>query len=220
MAQNSSDGSSTSAPVSTCQITSTLVPSVSPSRSPSLPTRSPTLRPSRSPSLPTPLPTLNPTHRPAIYPPYTNLVGPNVCLTQAVPGTVIPSNCLPDANTNAAGCQAINALWQTKFNYCCPGNGFPLSVHKNVDIQSPEASAPWPSCWSKLNLVPADTVGSGCTTASRTGGCKIFFDCNSMKCRKTCNAHLPLCEWERLSCVEQVPVLNQMLHCYANATTG
>ena len=244
VAQNSTDGLATSAPVSVCPITPTLTPSAFPSHSPSLPThlptQLPTIRPSRlptqlptvrpsrlptglptfRPSQPTLIPTLNPTHQPAVYPPFTNLVGPNVCLTQAVPGTVIPSDCLPTPSTNAAGCKVINALWRTKFNYCCPGNGFPLSVHKNVDIQSPEAYAPWPSCWAKLNLVPADSVGAGCAVASKTGGCQIFYECSSLTCRKSCNAHLPLCEWEKLSCVEQQPVLRQMLQCYTNTTKG
>jgi len=126
----------------------------------------------------------------------------------------IPSECLPSPGTTKDECNQINAMWNTKFRYCCPAQndgddldypGYDGPYPQIADASSPQAAGSFfqrpTSEWfadylpEYKNLQATKWIGKG-----NKGGCKLWSDCGSNKDKASCKAHGGICVWEKSFC--------------------
>ena len=146
-----------------------------------------------------------------------NAYGPSMCNGQpggeiVITGSTlipspftIPSECLPHAQTTEKECSNINWLWNNHFLGCCPFLGV---TYPQSDLSSPTSSGQFFFGGSTLSdigvpkLVAAKWVG--------TAGCKVWWDCTSLKDKAHCHAMGGVCVWEKLSCVESASIMDNL----------
>ena len=107
---------------------------------------------------------------------------------------VIPPECQTHPGTTKSQCAAINALWATKFSYCCPmypdytSHGY----WPQIDITDPRGVAAFPT--ALLREVGVDSFTHAATWLGNGAGCRLAWDCQGLS-KSLCKASAQLCSW-------------------------